>query len=67
MKLIIGNARVVQQLVQDILSLALQDHGKLGWPANVLPLVSNVNVVASAGMTGAPPQTWFGSDKRDKP
>lgn len=33
LKLIIGNARVVLQLVQDTLSLALQIPGKLGWPA----------------------------------
>lgn len=65
-KLIIGNARVVQRLVQDILSLALQTPGKPGWPATGLPLVSDVNVIAFAGMTGASPQAWFGSDKRDK-
>lgn len=63
-KLIIGNARVIQRLVQDILSLALQTLGKLGWPQTRLPLVSDVNVVALACMTEASPQAWFGSDKR---
>lgn len=30
-----------------------------------LPLVSDVNVVASPGMTGALPQTCFGTDKKE--
>lgn len=49
-KLIIGNARVFLWLVQNILFPALLIPGKPGWPATRLPLVSNVNVIASAGM-----------------
>lgn len=61
LKLIIGNARVVLQVVQDTLSLALQIPEKPGWP-----LVSDANVVAFAGMAGASPQTCLGPDKNEK-
>lgn len=62
-KWILGNARVVQWLIQDIFSLALRTPGKPGWPVDELPLVSDVNVIAFAGMTWPPPQPKLGSNK----
>lgn len=45
----------------------VQDPGKT-WvaPNPRLPLVCNVNVIAGAGMTEAPPQAGFESGQRDE-